>query len=281
MQYVVVTSKGLESFAKIAYKKIFNVKRIPKGSIVVISKGIYRYSKNRHGRHKKVDLEDPFDDIYALRNEDKTYKALEAFTEEDEVHYFSDVDFGYSQMILWEIHHAFKIPLNRLAAVQKLPYYNNETNTMLLKDVYKPYSIKEFEPEMIRKMVAISVLKLALYHYAQRYIYGPPFNLSTFIYIKMHHELPPDTKNRFRLIHDYTEDFDISSPPLKKSYNAASSLIARRLYQTMSEDIKGFKAFTFLDSLKELINQFSTREINYDDYKETIKKIFNIEGDIL
>ena len=279
MQYVVVTSKGLAKFAKIAYKKIFNVKRIPKGGIVIVSKGLYMYTKSLNYHQETVNFEYPFEDVYARKREDKTYKILQSFKEEDEVHYFSDVDFGYSQMILWEIHHAFKVPLDKLAAVQKLPNYNKETHTFILGDVYKPYSVTEFEPEMVRRMMALSIIKLSLYKYTQKFIYGLPFNLATFIYIKMQQEFPHDTKHKFRLIYEYTEDFDISSPPMKKSYNVTHPIITQRLYNQMSEDIKGYQDPNFLDHLQLLMTQFVEKKLDYETYKEKIKEIFNIEGE--
>ena len=276
MDYLVITSSRLESFAKVAYKKMYNVKRIPKGAIITIAKSLYVYNKYlNHHHHTKVQFEGPYQDIEAFQRVNKIWHTMQAFTPDDRVEYMADMDINYSSMFLWELHHAFKVPLTQMTLIQKLPNYDPVTRQMFLGDIWKPHAIKEFIPQKIRQMIGLSMLKIAFYRYCLHHLPGRPINLTTFL--RVHLSITLGISPSKDKIVQYITDFDITTPPMRPSPNTTSELMRKRLYQMMAEDIQGFDDPLFLDHLKETITAFAEERLDYQTYKQTLMTIFDLK----
>ncbi len=282
MAKIIITSKGLMHYAKKAYKQHFNAHRVPKDGILLVDKGLYVYQSNvRYSDSTIVDFDPPYEDIVAVTRANKLYKKLAHIIQEEETYFYGDLDFNYSSMILWEIHHAFKVPLSRMATVHKLPHFNKETRTILFADVYVPHGIETFLPEHIRKMIGLSVLKLSLYRYFRENIYGQPINLSTFLYIKLRYDKRLSYRDAKMNMNAYIESFDISSPQMRLSGNVTYTVVEERLCEHMRQDIQGYLQPDFLEQLQDQLDDFALGALQYPEYKKHIENLFNIEGDLV
>lgn len=275
MDYLVITSSRLESFAKVAYKDIYNVKRIPKGGIITITKSLYVYTKHGHDYHQnEVQFEEPYQDIQAVQRINTIWRTLKSFTPDDRVEYMADMDINYSSMFLWELHHAFNVPLEKMILIQKIPNYNPETRQMFLGEIWKPHAVKEFIPTKVRQMIGLSLLKIAFYNYCLKHLPGRPINLTSFL--RIHLSTTLGIHGWKEPIISYITDFDITTPPMRPSFNTTGELLQKRLYQMMAEDIKGYEDPNFLDHLKEKITAFAEQRLEYTTYKNELKTIFDL-----
>lgn len=277
MDYIVITSKGLANVARTIYKEISKVDRIPKEGIITIPKGLYIYTHQaKHYYQEKVKFDPPFEDIEAVKRQDKTWWLLDSFKDTDRVMYIADHTFKYSVMLLWEIHHAFGVKVDQMIVLHEMTC--NDPFKHIKDDFkqWKPKKIIEFDAVEIRHIIALSFLKLALHHYCKSHIYGHPINFQTFLEIRKRAEYLDFGRNR-REISELIKQIDISTPRMRVSDNARDSLIVKSLSQMMAEDIDGYTEEDFLEKLHEKMVDVANQRLNYNTYKEGIKKMFDIE----
>ena len=278
-QVFVITSARLLEFAQVNYKKAFKVDEIPKGGIEIFERGIYIYTENGSRYHKeRVEFEPPFDDIVAIKRINRQYKRMQSFTKDDQVFYFADFDFEYSQHILWELHHAFKIHFSQMYYVRDFKTWNIFIDSNPYYDVKKRLETRYFSPRVIRTMVALSLLKLAIYQYSMSHIYGPPLNIASLISLKLNYE---GTKMKRHEMDVFIRQLDISLYSVKYIPRINHRKIQPRLYALLAEDIKGFAEENFLSKLMELRDIFAKQIISYKTYKEELETIFNLEEGLL
>ena len=281
-QCIVVTSPKLIPFAENTYQRVFNSDKVPKDGVLCVDRGIYRYSVNGSLYYsEEASFEGVYKDIRAIIVKNKTYRRLGGFTKDDRVMFFADFAYEYSQHILWELHHEFDFPLSHMFYVRSFEAYNHVLNRSPYYDVKKRLEVFSFSERMVRTMVALSLMKLALYQYSKRNLYGPPLNLASMINIKMTQETEEFKSSRRHAIRLAVKHLDISVYSVKYKPGIGMPIKSKRLYDTLCEDIQGFTSEDFIPQLIELRDLFATGIMKYPEYKKTLEIIFKLEEDQL
>jgi hypothetical protein len=274
-QVFIITSARLLEFAEVNYKRVFKVEEIPKGGIEIFEKGIYIYTENGSRYHQeRVDFKPPFEDIIAIKKKNRQFKRMQSLTRTDHVFCFADFDFEYSQHILWELHHEFKIHFSQMYYVRDFKTWSFFVDSNPYYDVKKRLETRYFSPRVVRTMVALSLLKLAIYQYSLHHIYGPPLNIASLITIKLNHEGIHMKRHDLEV---FIRHLDISLYSVKTMPKIHHPIIKPRLYSQFATDIKGFDDKDFLIHLMELRDLFAKQLISYQDYKKELITIFDLE----
>ena len=287
MNVLVITSKRLQSYPyelRDIYYRFFNARRVPNHGLLLIEHPIFSMVK-MFGRymHEKVDLNAPYDDVDFYYVNSKPHQKLESLIKNHTVYLLGDEEFKYSQLILWQIHARYNIPLERIFLSKKEnlgSFMRSSKGGLFEPHTFKP--MKTFDETEIRKLIGLMVFRFVIRNYSRGNIYGPPLNSASFLFVKFFNEMNTEGLKTYEIVEMIGKEikkFDIALYNPTLNTGVVRPKIAKRLYKSINEDIEGFSTQEFLPKIERIMDDFASQKIPYEIFFKTMIQMFIKKGD--